>query len=112
MKQIAVVTTVGNHDEATRMATALVERGIAACAHISEIASVYTWNGAVRNEREFRVLFKTTREQYDAVERAIRELHSYELPAIYAVALERVWAPYAAWIDENSRGESRGARDH
>jgi periplasmic divalent cation tolerance protein len=105
MKQIAVVTTVGNLDEATRLANALVERRLAACAHISEIGSVYTWKGAVRNEREFRVLFKTTSEQYDAVERAIRDLHSYELPAIYAVALERVYAPYAAWIDDNSRGE-------
>lgn len=104
MKHIAVVTTVGNLGEASRMAHALVERRLAACAQIAEIESVFTWKGAVRNEKEFRVLFKTTSAQYASVERAIRELHSYELPAIHAVAFDHVYEPYAAWIETNSRG--------
>lgn len=84
------------------MARALVERKLAACAHISEIESFYTWKGAVRNEKEFRVLFKTTSERYQAIEAAIRELHSYELPAIHAFTFDQVYAPYAAWIEANS----------
>ncbi len=32
-----------------------------------------------------RLLFKTTEARYQAVENAIRDMHSYELPAIYAV---------------------------
>jgi periplasmic divalent cation tolerance protein len=105
MKHIAVMTTVGDRVEAARLAHALVERKLAACAHISEIESVYTWKGAVQNEREFRVLFKTTADRYEAVEAAIRQLHSYELPAIHAVAFEQVYEPYGAWIETNSRGE-------
>ena len=105
MKHIAVITTVGNLGEASRMAHALVERKLAACAQICEIESIFTWKGAVQNEKEFRVLFKTTSEKYESVERAIRELHSYELPAIHAVAFEHVYEPYAAWIETNSRGE-------
>jgi uncharacterized protein involved in tolerance to divalent cations len=34
--------------------------------------------------------------------RAIRELHSYELPAIHAFAFARISAPYAEWIESNS----------
>ena len=105
MKHIAVITTVGNLDEARRMAHALVDRKLAACAQISEIESFYTWKGAVQNEKEFRVLFKTTGANYDAVERAIKELHSYELPAIHALALERVYEPYAQWIESNCAGK-------
>lgn len=101
MKYIAVITTVGSVDEARRMARALVERKLAACAQISEIESFYTWKGAIENEKEFRILFKTTSAQYDAVERAIKELHSYELPAIHAFALERVYAPYGQWIESS-----------
>jgi periplasmic divalent cation tolerance protein len=104
MRHIVVLTTVGTLDEATRMARALVERKLAACAHITPIDSVFTWKGAVRSAKEFRVLFKTTREQYGPVERVIRELHSYELPAIQAIAVEHVWEPYAEWIEANSRG--------
>jgi periplasmic divalent cation tolerance protein len=49
------------------------------------------------------VLFKTVAARYDAVERAIREFHSYELPAIHAVAFTRISRPYAAWIEASGR---------
>jgi periplasmic divalent cation tolerance protein len=102
MTAIAVVTTVGNKEEALRMADALVEGRLAACAQISEIDSVYTWKGKIERSREYRVLFKTVAERYDEVERAIRGLHSYELPAIHAFAFERISAAYAEWIESNS----------
>jgi periplasmic divalent cation tolerance protein len=105
MKLIAVITSVGTRREAARLAHALVERRLAACAHISEIDSVFAWKGAIQEAREFRVLFKTTRAQYRGVERAIRELHSYELPAIHTVSFDRVYPPYAAWVESNSRGD-------
>ena len=87
------------------MARVLVERKLAACVQISEIRSFYAWNDAVQDDKEFRVLFKTTGERYRSVEDAIRELHSYELPAIHAFAFEYVYAPYAAWIESNSAGQ-------
>lgn len=102
---LAVVTTVDSQQEAQRMARALVERGLAACAQISEIESFYSWDGAVQNAKEFRVLFKTTGALYEAVELAIRELHSYELPAIHAYAIEKISEPYAAWLDSGCHGQ-------
>jgi periplasmic divalent cation tolerance protein len=36
------------------------------------------------------------------VESTIRDLHSYELPAIHAFAFEHVLRAHAAWIEENS----------
>ena len=104
MNPIAVITTVGSRAEAQAMARALVERKLAACAQIAEIESFYTWNGAVQNEPEFRVTFKTTDAQYATIEAAIRELHSYELPAIHAVPIQSIYGPYAEWIARNSTG--------
>lgn len=104
MKHVAVHTTVGSEEEARRLARSLVERRLAACAHVEAIESHYVWKGAVHDDREWRVVFKTIAARYDAIERAIKELHSYELPAIYATELVRVYEPYAAWIEENSGG--------
>jgi periplasmic divalent cation tolerance protein len=101
MTAIAVVTTVGSREEAQRMARTLIERKLAACAQISEIESIYRWKDAVQQEPEFRVLLKTSDERYAEVERAIRELHSYELPAIHSFAFAHVFPAYAAWITEN-----------
>ncbi|MBD2074976.1 divalent-cation tolerance protein CutA [Phormidium sp. FACHB-592] len=105
MQLIAVYTTVATQEEARRIAKALVERKLAACAQITAIESFYAWNGAVQHEPEWRVLFKTTAAQYATVETAVRDLHTYELPAIHAVAIEHIFAPYAAWIEEGSSGE-------
>ena len=100
---LLVVTTVGKRDEADRLGRTLVERGLAACAQISAIDSYYAWEGAVQHDAEFRVLFKVAASAYDDAERAIRELHSYDLPAIHAIAVERAHEPYADWVAANSK---------
>jgi periplasmic divalent cation tolerance protein len=105
MKLIAVYTTVRSLEEARKIAKTLVERKLVACAQISQIESFYAWEGEVQNDQEFRILLKTTAARYKAVETAIRDLHSYELPAIHAVAIENGYEPYAAWIEECSAGE-------
>ena len=104
MTPIAVVTTVASHAEAQAMAQALVQRRLAACVQISQIESVYRWQGRVVQEPECRIVVKTTRERYAQVERAIRELHSYELPAIHALAFEAIYAPYGDWIAQSCDG--------
>lgn len=102
MAPLAVFTTVATVDEARRIARAVVERKLAACAHLSTIESFYVWHGVLQNHGEVRILFKTTEAAYEALERAIRELHSYELPAIHAFRMERIFAPYGEWIAENT----------
>jgi periplasmic divalent cation tolerance protein len=104
-RHLAVTTTVPTSSEAALMAHALVERKLAACAHIVQIESVFAWQGSVHNRQEFQVLFKTTSERYPAVEQAIRDMHSYELPAIHAVGFDHISEPYAAWIETNSSGQ-------
>jgi periplasmic divalent cation tolerance protein len=101
MKYLAVFTTVGSLPQAQSMARSLVQRKLAACAQISEIESFYSWDGALHNDKEYRLLLKTTSDAYPALEAAIRELHTYALPAIHAVAFEQVYVDYAEWIDSN-----------
>ncbi len=103
---LMVFTTVATIEEARRIAREVVERKLAACAQLSTVESFYVWKGALEHEGEIRILFKTTDAAYDALERTIRQLHSYELPAIHAVRIDRVFAPYGAWVAENSSGGS------
>jgi periplasmic divalent cation tolerance protein len=100
---LLVVTTVARRDEARTLARTLVERRLAACAQISEIESYYAWEGAVQHDPEFRVLFKVAADAYGAVEQALRELHSYELPAIHAIPVVHAYAPYREWVEANSK---------
>lgn len=101
MEIVAILTTIDSAERAQAIAGALVERKLAACVQISEVESVYSWQGTVQREREFRIMAKTLAGRYADAEAAIRELHTYELPAIYAVPVTEVFAPYADWVAEN-----------
>ena len=103
MKLIAVMTSTDSAEEARRIADTLVERKLAACVQVSAIESVYTWDGATQRDDEYRLLIKTAAERYPDVEAAILELHSYDLPAIYAFGMEHVYEPFGKWVAEHSR---------
>jgi periplasmic divalent cation tolerance protein len=105
MKPIAVFTTIDDLERAQAIATSLVERKLAACVQISEIESVYSWQGATQKDKELRIMAKTVADRYTDVEAAIRALHTYDLPAIYAFGMREVFAPYAEWVAEKSTGE-------
>jgi len=96
---VQVLTTAGSEEEAGRIAELLVERRLAACVQVvGPIVSRYRWQGAVEEEREWQCVAKTTRGAYEAVEAAIREVHSYDEPEIIATPIVAGSAGYLAWI--------------
>lgn len=83
---------------AERIAEALVERRLAACAQVGgPVASVYRWRGRVERAEEWVCRARTTREVVPALERLVRSLHPYELPEILATAVSGQ-ADYLAWV--------------
>lgn len=100
-----VITTAGSREEAEKIAHALVERRLAACANIvGPIHSVYRWQGKVETAAEHLLIIKTTAAMFDAVSQAIRELHSYELPECIQLAIEGGSAEYLEWIEQSVIG--------
>jgi len=100
---VQVLTTAGSEEEAGVIAALLVERKLAACVQVvGPIASRYRWQGAIEETQEWQCLAKTTRAAYEAIEAAIREVHSYDEPEIIATPILAGSAGYLAWIEENS----------
>jgi periplasmic divalent cation tolerance protein len=95
-----VITTTASREEAVGIATMLLEQQLVACCQISAIESLYVWGGDIRQEPEFRLLLKTRVRCYPAVEALIRSQHSYALPAIAAVAIDRAEGAFAAWLEQ------------
>jgi periplasmic divalent cation tolerance protein len=96
---VEIQITCASVDEADRIADALVERRFAACVQQLPIRSTYRWDGAVQHDDEILLLVKTTAPRFDEVVTTVRELHSYEVPAITAVPIVRGSDDYLAWID-------------
>jgi len=99
MRAVVVVTTVGNEEQANTIARELLVRRHAACVNILPgLRSLYRWEGKICRDSEFMLLIKTSESEYPAVEAAIRELHSYELPEILAFAVAHGEPSFLAWI--------------
>ncbi len=85
---------------ASEIATALVEKNVAACVNIvSGVRSIYRWEGKLETSEECLLLIKTRRDCYSALEEMILALHPYEVPEIIALPLEAGLAAYLGWID-------------
>lgn len=99
MSALLVLTNLPDRAAAERIADLLIERRLAACVNIlAPCRSVYRWKGAVQHDEEHPMLIKTSAERYPAMEAAIREAHSYELPEIVAVPIERALPAYLDWV--------------
>jgi periplasmic divalent cation tolerance protein len=93
------LTTAGSADEARQLARMLVERRLAACVNILPgVRSVYRWKGKVDETEEAMLVIKTSRGQAAAVEAALREAHSYDLPEFLLLPVSGGGAAYMAWL--------------
>ncbi|MHB8771082.1 MAG: divalent-cation tolerance protein CutA [Syntrophales bacterium] len=99
---IQVMTATDKREEAERIARSLVERRLAACVQIvGPVTSIYRWKGAIETAGEWLCLVKSRAECYEAIEQAIRSLHSYETPEILALPVAAGSRDYLDWL----RGE-------
>lgn len=93
------LTTVSSEEEGCRLARVLVERRLAACVNlVPNVTSVYRWRGAVEEAAEVLLLIKTTEERLSALEAALGELHSYEIPELLTLTPEAGSQAYLAWL--------------
>lgn len=95
-----VLSTAGSEDEASRIASALVEGRLAACVNVVPgVLSTYRWKGSVHTDREWLLVIKTRRDAFERVRDAIRAAHSYEQPEVVLIPIDAGDPGYLAWID-------------
>ena len=98
-RAVFVYTTWPTTVEAEVAGRALVKRRLAACVNILPgMISHYRWEGKVERAEEAVMLVKTRASLADAVSDAVKELHSYDTPAIVVLPLESVEKTYLAWL--------------
>ncbi len=83
-----VYITTKNRDEALKIASAIVEEKLAACANIIDgMESVYHWKDKIETGKECVLILKTTYSNVSRLTRRVKELHSYEVPCVISINL-------------------------
>jgi periplasmic divalent cation tolerance protein len=104
MSIVTIYATFTHAGQAQDIGRTLVEERLVACANVLQSCrSIYRWDGEVQTATETPALFKTTMDRADAVIARIKELHSYDVPAIVVWPIERLPDDFAKWVEDNTR---------
>lgn len=95
-----VLVTVGDAEEARRIAGLLVSRRLAAGVQMIPIESVYEWQEEIIEDTETLLIAKTRRELMGDIEELVVAQHSYDVPPVVMIPLIEGLVAYLHWIDE------------
>lgn len=90
----------GSVESARQIVQTLLEEKMIACGNITSSHSIYIWQESLQKDDEWIVIIKTLPNLIDAVERKIKSIHTYTVPAIIHWTA-RCDEAYYMWIRQN-----------
>ena len=101
---IVVLITTKDSDEADKIAMALTQEKLIACANIvKSIQSVFWWEGKVNYSDETLMIIKTQNHHFNKIVEKVRSLHSYSVPEVIALPIIDGNPDYLKWLNESVR---------
>ncbi|HET9810481.1 MAG TPA: divalent-cation tolerance protein CutA [Sphingomicrobium sp.] len=106
MTILSVYAVFANAEEAERIGRTVVEEKLAACINIlGPCRSIYRWEGRIETAEEVPAILKTHGWQADALVERIAALHSYAVPCIAVMPIEKLLRRYADWVEDSLLSE-------
>ncbi len=100
-----IYITTPNIKEARDIAQDLLKKRLVACVNIIPgVESRYWWNGDICESTEALIFAKTTEEKAKDVISEVKEIHSYETPAVSVFKISGGNTEFLRWI-ENETGD-------
>ncbi len=102
MKFLMIYTTLPDKVITKKVAKTLIEENLVACANFFSIESVYRWKNKLCEDKEYALIMKTRKSLYSKIEKRLKELHPYEIPAIVSYEIKEGLSDYLSWIKEGT----------
>jgi len=99
---ILIYITCKSVAEAEKIGTHLMSKRLCPCFNV--IPKIYAssfWppkTAEVEKSEEAVLLVKTLEEKFDAIEKEVCKLHSYDVPCIFAIPVVQVSTKYFQWL--------------
>ena len=96
-----IYITAGSKEEANKLSRGLVEEKLAFCVNtVPGIQSTYQWEGKIHVDDEILLIVKTRQDRYEALERWVKQNHSYDVPEIISLPIQKGLPEYLQAIDD------------
>ena len=103
MDTFFIYVTAVDAAEAELIARTVVEERLAACANIlGSSRSIYWWEGQVCEGEEIALVLKTTTSRKSELVDRIKQLHSYDCPAIVCLPIADGNPDFLKWIQQET----------
>ncbi|MET0423505.1 MAG: divalent-cation tolerance protein CutA [Actinoplanes sp.] len=81
----------------------MIEEGLCAGSHLTEIRSVYRWQGEIVDKPEARLALHTRASLVPEITAFVAERHPYQVPCVVAWPISDGNPEYLAWIISETR---------
>lgn len=99
---IVVFITTDDAKEARQISKVLLEQRKAACVNIiSNVDSLFRWEGKLDSARENLLVVKTKASLLPEVINLVKKVHSYDVPEIIALPIVGGNQEYLDWIEKS-----------
>jgi len=99
MPYIVVVITSTDKEEAVKIVRYLLNEKLIACANIvGPVSSIFWWEGKIDEASEYLVFMKSRENLFEKLTERVKELHSYQVPEIIALPIEKGLPSYLDWL--------------
>ena len=96
-----IYITAGSKEEANKLSRGLVEEKLAFCVNtLPGIQSTYQWEGKIHVDDEILLIVKTRQDRYEALEQWVKQNHSYDVPEIISLPIQKGLPEYVQAIDD------------
>jgi periplasmic divalent cation tolerance protein len=100
---IYIFWTCRDKQEAKKIIHGLLDQRLIACASIfPQVESIYRWEGKIEESQETKVILKTVRQHFDAIQSYIQKQCSYQVPEILQVDIIQGNSHYLSWVTQET----------
>jgi len=82
MPFIFIYVTNPNKKTARKIALYLLKKRLVACTNLFPIESLYWWNNKIEKSKEFVLILKARKENFNKIKNEIKKIHPYSIPCI------------------------------
>ncbi len=109
---ILVLITAPSKEIAEQLARSILQQRLAACVNIvSEISSLYWWEGQIQADTEVLLLVKTRRQGFqERLIPFIQKHHPYQVPEILALPILDGNQAYLDWVLKETSIHSKSSQ--
>lgn len=102
IEHILIFWTSRTKEEAKTIISGLLEKRLIACASLLPIESMYRWKDKIEESSEVKIILKTRKDHFNAIQNYIQMHCGYEVPEILEVNIVQGNPNYLAWVTQET----------